>query len=441
MAQTPRQTRWRCLGRTPRCLALAALALVFACTGGDGAVAGWDGAERDSAGIVVVENYGTPLWGDADLWTFEEVVRIGTADGDPDYQFGSISALAVLSDRRVVVADQLGHHLRFFSADGNYEMTVGKAGEGPGEFGSGFLGLMVARGDTLVVVDGRNAQAHAIAPDGSYQGSFSILPQDGFRFINFDGDSRNRIVTVHTPLSLPTDAPGDTMDVMRERDIRGAVLDTVGWVPSSRAASVQGDTRLRHFYRGVPDGTLCNGGNWSGRSDEFVLAWHAPDDRPDRRMTVRRERLTLDGRDEAALLARLDEDLQERQVPPARAADIKSRIRFEDRYPAFRRMVCGPAETLLVQRVRPLRDIGVAEWSTTLGSTTSSRPPGSPQWDVFDPDGRLLGSITAVWDGVYRAPRFVQDAGTGTWYVYDVMRDELDVEYVVGWRVDGRMPS
>jgi hypothetical protein len=39
------------------------------------------------------------------------------------------------------------------------------------------------------------------------------------------------------------------------------------------------------------------------------------------------------------------------------------------------------------------------------------------------------------------AARFVRDAATGVWYVYGVERDELDVDHVVGWRIEGRMPS
>ena len=421
--------------------AVAVLILNTACAGSDDALGGWDGVERDSAGITIVENFGTPLWGDEPLWTFHEVLRIGTADGDPDYQFGSISAIGLLSDRRIVVADRLGHHLRYYAADGTYQMTVGTPGEGPGEFGSGFLGLMVAPGDTVVVIDARNGQAHAIAPDGSWQGSFSTLPHDGFRFADFDYDPPEMIATIHAPLASPTAAPGDTMNVILERDIRGAVLDTLGWVPSSQATSVQGDTRLRHYYRGFPDGSLCGGGVWIGRSDEYALTWYARGVRPVRRLTLRRERLALDERDQAMLREWVDEVLKERGVPSGRAAEIRSRIRFEDHYPAFRRLNCGPEGTLLVQRVRPLREIDAAERTLLRTGPTSPRPPGTPEWDVFDRNGRLLGSIVASWDGEWMAARFVRDAATGVWYVYGVERDELDVDHVVGWRIEGRMPA
>jgi hypothetical protein len=421
------------------CTCTAAALVAFGACGGDGTAGGWDGVERDSAGITIVENFGTPLWGEEPLWTFHEVLRIGTAEGDPDYQFGSISAIGVLSDRRIVVADRLGHHLRYYSADGTYLMTVGTPGEGPGEFGSGFLGLMVAPGDTVLVIDAGNSQAHAIAPDGSWQGSFSLLPRDGFRFADFDTDLAGTIATVHAPLS--TDEPGDTMNVILQRDIRGAVLDTLGWVPSSRATSVQGDTRLRHYYRGFPSSTLCSGGNWVGRSEAYTLTWYAPGGRPARRLTLRRERLALDERDQAMLREWVDEVLKEQGVPSGRAAEIRSRIRFEDHYPAFRRLNCGPEETVLVQRVRPLREIDAAERVLLRAGPRSPRPPGEPEWDVFDRNGRWLGSIVASWDGEWMAARFVRDAATGVWYVYGVERDELDVDHVVGWRIEGRMPS
>lgn len=71
------------------------------------------------------------------------------------------------------------HNLRFFSAEGIHEQTVGKEGKGPGEFGDRVLGLLHGPGDTLLVQDVANAQMHTIAPDGTLLGSFSVLPGEG----------------------------------------------------------------------------------------------------------------------------------------------------------------------------------------------------------------------------------------------------------------------
>jgi hypothetical protein len=57
---------------------------VTACAGGDGA---WTGTVRDSAGITIVSNTDDGVWTASDRWRVEEDLRIGAAEGDPEYQF------------------------------------------------------------------------------------------------------------------------------------------------------------------------------------------------------------------------------------------------------------------------------------------------------------------------------------------------------------------
>jgi hypothetical protein len=238
------------------------------------------------------------------------------------------------------------------------------------------------------------------------------------------------------------DAPlGDTLNLILELDIRGTVLDTLGRIPSERAAVFQGETQLRYYYRGKVEFLLC-GDLWVGRSDDYRLSRYGSTGQVERVVTLERERMALDGRDESVMMAWFDENLKANRVPVGRAADIKSRVRFESTYPAFRTFVCGPESTLLVQRFHLLRDIEPTKENNPLrvGTNTALRPPPSDTWDLFDPGGRYLGVVSPPWDQVWRMGQFVPGPD-GTWYMYAVMQDELDVEYVVGWRVEGRMPT
>ena len=74
-----------------------------ACSGGDSA--DWAGTVTDSAGITIVQNPAEGVWNTNSGWGVEEQLRIGTADGDPDYMFGSIAGIAVSSDRSIYVLD------------------------------------------------------------------------------------------------------------------------------------------------------------------------------------------------------------------------------------------------------------------------------------------------------------------------------------------------
>jgi len=78
-----------------------AAALVFsACSGGDGGTTAteWAGTVTDSAGIQLVQNPLTPMWGAGDAWTLEETLLIGTPEGEAAYQFGQITGIGFTSD-------------------------------------------------------------------------------------------------------------------------------------------------------------------------------------------------------------------------------------------------------------------------------------------------------------------------------------------------------
>ncbi|MEJ2239581.1 MAG: hypothetical protein P8X82_14890, partial [Gemmatimonadales bacterium] len=100
--------------------------LLVACGTSVDASSDWQGTIRDSAGVAVVENRDSPMWGAGDAWKFTRVARIGVADGDPRHQFGGVSGLVALSDGRIVIADALNHNLRFFSPDGEYLLEIGR---------------------------------------------------------------------------------------------------------------------------------------------------------------------------------------------------------------------------------------------------------------------------------------------------------------------------
>ena len=85
------------------------------------------------AGRIRVVNAG-PEWTEADGWTAEEDLRIGTLEGEGPDQFGQVAALKVDAQGRIYVLDYLSQDIRVFEADGSHSHTIGGPGEGPGEF-------------------------------------------------------------------------------------------------------------------------------------------------------------------------------------------------------------------------------------------------------------------------------------------------------------------
>jgi len=419
------------------CGLTCALTLI-GCGGETGSATVWNGTGRDSAGIEIIENYGTPLWGEGEGWTFTEVLRIGVVEGAPEYEFGRITGIAVLSDRRVVVADAMAQELRFFSPDGAHELTMGRKGQGPGEFGSGFLQPYVGPGDTLIVRDRGNQQMHVIAPDGTWLESYSVLPHDGHQLgIVSDEPALGRFATLEVPL-WQSGTLTDTLDILVERDIHGAVLDTLARMTTYRLS----ETRVgpSPYYIEAVDICLCGDAVVIGHNYGYRSVWYGLGGKIQRVISLSRSRSPLTEEDRSVILGRYDQLFKQNNVPADRAAEVRSRIQFKDDYPAYAQFRCGPAATFLVQRVRPLPQLNEEERSRLR--TDLVRPPGGLEWDVFDADGRYLGlqEIPGTnWVASVVNPRFVRDPATGEWYMYSVWSDEQDVQYVVGWRVEGTL--
>lgn len=129
---------------------------------------------QDSAGIRVVHN-SAPLWGDADRWLVaaEPILEIGRASGDPTSVFSQVVGVAKLSDGRYVVADGASSTVRFFGPDGVALRSVGRVGEGPGEYGR-ISRFAVASGDSIVVMDAQLQRVTVLGPDGSFARSTQL---------------------------------------------------------------------------------------------------------------------------------------------------------------------------------------------------------------------------------------------------------------------------
>lgn len=119
--------------------------------------------------VVEVDN--RPVWGDN--VSLVEDVRIGAADGELEYLFGSIAAVRSLPDGSILVADRQGPIIRRYASTGEYMSDVGAPGSGPGEYAS-ILGLEVLPGGEFVVWDPRNRRLNVYASDGTDLDSFPV---------------------------------------------------------------------------------------------------------------------------------------------------------------------------------------------------------------------------------------------------------------------------
>ena len=125
---------------------------------------------------------------DAPVLRLTEVVRLGSLEG-PNDAFGRVMDVALDSQGRVLVADDLNHHVAVFEANGRFVGRVGRRGAGPGELESPWKVAVDAR-DSIFVWDMAHARISVFGPDLVFGRSFRVPSQWSVGSIGFLPDGR-----------------------------------------------------------------------------------------------------------------------------------------------------------------------------------------------------------------------------------------------------------
>jgi hypothetical protein len=94
-------------------------------------------------------------------------LSLGVAGGDASQEFFRVGTPFLLPDGRLVVPLGAGSELRVFGPDGEFLRSLGRQGEGPGEFV--VLTEAWPRGDTIEAFDSGLARITRFLPDGSVE--------------------------------------------------------------------------------------------------------------------------------------------------------------------------------------------------------------------------------------------------------------------------------
>ena len=182
------------------------IALFFSCSQD-----GWKGKISKVNGVTVVENPAEGLWDDKEGIDihFNTVGQIGILDGDENYIFGQISALAVDNKGNVYVTEREVGEIRKFDSNGQFVIKFGRKGQGPGEFEFIMYMNTKANGD-LLVYDYMRMSISQFSSSGEFIKTYShvikgnsIIPGGGiveygnnYLFLGKLGDSR-RIMNIY----------------------------------------------------------------------------------------------------------------------------------------------------------------------------------------------------------------------------------------------------
>lgn len=408
---------------------IPALVFAAACGGEAGGAADWAGTVEDSAGVQLVKNTLTPLWGEADAWTLEDVMTIGEAAGDPDYQFGQIAGIGVTSDGRIVLVDQQAQHLKVFSPEGVYEQTIGQPGSGPGEFGGGVGPVLVGRADTLIVPDLGNQRVNVMKADGSEPTSFRMSFERGIP-ARWDMMGDRDLVYQLRSLNLPNTEQRDTLDLIVRADYTGAIRDTIMTPRRGESFTFTEDGQPKRLifapepvWSVVGDDALAFAIN-----DMFRISVFDDTGALTRVISLPVARQAVTQGDIDFFIETVERIATEQGAPPQQIEILLSTFNFAENFPAFLQMMPGPDGSLWVQRVQQPTLLTAEEqetWNPQLDL-------GATEWDIFDAEGRYLG--------VVEMPHRFQPVTFQDDLVYGIWRDEFDVQYVRVMRIVGVDP-
>jgi hypothetical protein len=416
---------------------LVAACVLAGCSGGDEASPSAIG--RDSANIKIVDNT-APSWREGEAWTVsaEPTLDIGSVDGNPDYEFGGAHGPVRLSDGRIVVADMQSNYMSFFDASGKFIMRTGGSGGGPGEFEQLYR-LRKITGDSLMALEPATLTS-IYSPDGRYVRRFDLDPVDKFGNIWWLGRLDGGVLLAFSlqregtrvrelrPNAGPNEEAGleipEKAAFYRDSlmhflyDMEGNLIDSIGRMPSqwlgertrilspNAAYAFTGDafhhspgniTDIRTF-RLVPAGAVA-GETPRPRLQLERIVRQTP--QTDLTVTDEVKKHFIDA--ERARYERMSADMGRKWDEPMFQQAI-DRMQFPASMPAHGNRMYPDADGNL--------------WLQDY----QFDPDAAFGWNVFDPDGRWLGTVTTP-------PKFVVNE-IGKDYLLGVWRDSLDVQHI-----------
>lgn len=387
-------------------------------------------------GVTIVEHPGLHI-ADSTAWRIdpEPFLSIGSLEGDESELFGRVVGLASLPTGEIVVADGQTMQLRLFDEAGGFLRTVGRQGEGPGEFFE-MSGLRVVAGDSVVVLNRHGGRVHLLDPDLEFvRRSRPRLVEPGAEPVEFSasiagvfGDGRLLMI-----------------DYMRGCGVREAGLcaDSARFFRTDAEGRVVAGFGQRAYGRTVfdePEGGPFFAYRWPHPQPIWATGvdgrfYHV--ESPAREVLVfspagaLEQRIVLRGRAPAWSRREL---FPRRTTRPAgvgidsagfEAMDERMRAgALPDTFPTFADIAVDADGWLWLQEYLP----------------PAPDPERPPRWYIFDPDGHLRHSVRAPpgMTDLFRPASYRPRPLIGRSRILAVTTDELGVERVVGYRIRGR---
>ncbi|GMV06839.1 MAG: hypothetical protein AMXMBFR53_31140 [Gemmatimonadota bacterium] len=365
----------------------------------------WEGqVDTLASGRIVAHNAGHGVWAEGEAWVVEEDLRLGSIEDKGPTNFGRIASFAV--DRRgwIWILDSQAKELRVFDAEGEFVRTIGRSGQGPGEFEQP-VRVDIGPDGNAWVMDPRNTRLSVFDSAGRYvkglpvPGGFVIIPWEG----GFDerGDYYAPVASMEPEFRISLGrfdreyTPLDTIELPRDPVAReGFEIVSDGRVRVRAGVPFQGGL-LRRLSR---KGTV-----WALVTDQYRLIELGPEG------------------DTLAVVTKTHEPIPVTAAERAEAVDGLSWFTEQG----------GKVDASKIPQEKPIAasffvDEGGFLWVELEGEEGISERA----FDLFNPGGQYLGKVLVPFQLQASPTPLVRGNA-----LYGVVRDEFDVPYLVRARL------
>jgi len=383
-----------------------------------------------------IRSTGPGAWGSATRLV--EELRIGTLEGDQAYTFGQIEAIVVGKGGEIIVAEFEPARLRMYGANGRLIREIGGIGSGPGEYRD-ISGLKVLQDGSIAIWDGQTGRITKYDSNGQYRTSHAFktgfftadmfqVDRAGNFYVKAAGKNRQRSGT------FAMDEP----IIWIKLNPAGAVVDTIP-VPQGESPSLEmyggpGNSRVDPLLAALsPFGYFVTGA---------PLRYAIDVQRPGKPLRIERTHtpVRLAGAERAEWNAMADH-LSKQPIGMSMRRNQNGgtdtifgptvKYAAPETKPVFRSLQVDDDGRIWVERHVAARRVPPGS-SARAPISKDPRPPITwrepATYDVFEPDGRFLGTVTAPDKTTFHARR-----GRHIWAV---QRGEFDEPYIVRYRIE-----
>ena len=356
------------------------------------------------AGIETVRSYGEPP-----EWSVEPVFSLGGAEArDTTEEFGQIRSVVADGDGQIYVADRILSTVRQFGAQGSFVRTIGREGQGPGEYRRpAGLGLL---GDTLLVVDPGNVRI-GLFRHGEWESQWSYPALTGPSDLVFVTGAQELAVRSYRVLA----SGGELVYV---RYLPEGPLDTIAARPQLEVPG----SEPANYVECRGDGTIAG---YSPPLSPRAIRAPAPAGLAVESEPTGYRLLFLNNRDDTLRIV-------ERVTDDVYVDDAQWEIEvaaFEAWRREYRGLSCSPRGLERPERRRTIEgiyhDLSGRMWVEHLADAESRQS----RFDVFAPSGELLAFVRTPRRSTTAPPFFLDDR------IYLVTADSLDIQTVWALRV------